>query len=452
LVPGRTFCRLTVLAPRTRVDVALPVDVPVAELVPMLLELVGEPRGAGWRPVPWRLTGAAGGALPTGATLDELAVPDGELLRLAPATPPPPAPVFDDPVDAIADSAGDGHPLGGRFGAGALLALAMAAAGVFALPGPGSTGSAVVAGLAAGAALWAAAWLTRRPAPGPAPGPAPAGTAALVAVPLAAAAGWTALPPMAEGGQLASLLLAVAAAGVVATIGQVLVRVVAPALIAVLVAAVLLGCALIAMRLGVAPGAATAAGAALALVIGPLLPRAAIRLSGLPRPVVPGDPEPPDGGLPHAELAERVALARGYLGGLTAGCAAGTAVGAVAAAALDTAMGGWVGAAFAGTAVAALGLRSRGYADPVPARATLAAAVLGATGLAVVLGPTGAGVWAGLVLVATCAIGLLTTARVTAPISPVTRRLVDVVEGGLVVAAVPLALGAMGVYRIVRGL
>ncbi len=446
VVPGRTFCRLTVLAPRTRVDVALPVDVPVAELVPMLLELVGEPRGAGWRPVPWRLTGAAGGALPTAATLDELAVPDGELLRLAPATAPPPAPVFDDPVDAVADSAGHGHPLGGRFGAGALLAVAVAAAAVFALPGPGSAGSAVVAGLAASVAVWAAAWLARRPAPGP----TAAGTAALVAVPLAAAAGWTALPPMAD--QLASLLLAVAAAGVVATIGQVLVRVVAPALIAVLVAAVLLGGALIGMRLGAAPGAATAAVAALALVIGPLLPRAAIRLSGLPRPVVPGDPEPPDGGLPPAELAERAALARGYLGGLTAGCAVGAATGVVVTAALDTAGGGWVGAAFAGTAVAALALRSRGYADPVPARATLTAALIGATGLAVVLGPTGAGVWAGVVLVATCAIGLLTTARATAPISPVTRRLVDMIEGGLVVVAVPLALGAMGVYRIARGL
>ena len=37
------FCRLTVLAPGRRVDVALPVDVPVAELVPMVLELLGEP-------------------------------------------------------------------------------------------------------------------------------------------------------------------------------------------------------------------------------------------------------------------------------------------------------------------------------------------------------------------------------------------------------------------------
>jgi len=41
-VAEQPFCRLTVLAPRRRVDVALPSDVPVAELVPMVLELVGE--------------------------------------------------------------------------------------------------------------------------------------------------------------------------------------------------------------------------------------------------------------------------------------------------------------------------------------------------------------------------------------------------------------------------
>src|SRR4051812_14901674 len=95
------YCRLTVLAPRARVDVALPADVPVAELVPMVLELVGEPE-FGLRPLPWRLTGAAGGPLPPEATLAELGVLDGELLRIAPDGPAPAPPDFDDPVDALA--------------------------------------------------------------------------------------------------------------------------------------------------------------------------------------------------------------------------------------------------------------------------------------------------------------------------------------------------------------
>ena len=36
-------CRVTVVAPTRRVDVALPEDVPVAELLPELLRLVGDP-------------------------------------------------------------------------------------------------------------------------------------------------------------------------------------------------------------------------------------------------------------------------------------------------------------------------------------------------------------------------------------------------------------------------
>ncbi|MDT7557259.1 MAG: protein secretion system (Wss), protein YukD, partial [Pseudonocardiales bacterium] len=36
------FCRVTVLAPRSRMDLALPTDLTGAELVPMLSELAGE--------------------------------------------------------------------------------------------------------------------------------------------------------------------------------------------------------------------------------------------------------------------------------------------------------------------------------------------------------------------------------------------------------------------------
>ena len=44
-LPDRsTFCRVTLHVPGRRVDVALPADVPLAELVPLVLELLGEPR------------------------------------------------------------------------------------------------------------------------------------------------------------------------------------------------------------------------------------------------------------------------------------------------------------------------------------------------------------------------------------------------------------------------
>ncbi|WP_219418453.1 EsaB/YukD family protein, partial [Pseudonocardia nigra] len=118
-------CRVTVLAPRRRVDVALPADIPVAELVPMVLELVGEPV-FGLRPEPWRLSGVAGGPLPSAATLTELGVLDGELLRIAPDAPAPAPPVFDDPVDALAATAAADSPADRRFGAAAVLVVAAA--------------------------------------------------------------------------------------------------------------------------------------------------------------------------------------------------------------------------------------------------------------------------------------------------------------------------------------
>jgi type VII secretion integral membrane protein EccD len=466
------YCRVSVLAPRGRVDVALPADVPLAELVPMLLELLGEP-GPQQRPAPWRFTGATGGVLPAAATLDELGVLDGELLRIGPDAPPPPVPIFDDPVDALAADAGGG-PSGHedrRFRAGAVLVLALAAAGCLAAvrglpPDPGVPGSLVaiavaLAALGAVAALARAAQLARDPAavdelPGsPAPHLLAAHTAAVTAVALAAAAGWAALPGPPHA---AHLLLAAAAAGTTAAVAQAVVRVVAPVLVAAVVAAVLLGVgALLRLRFGMAPGAIAAGAGALVLAVGPVLPRAALRLAGVPRPVVPADAQElvaADHGpdlLPPAELAERADLARGYLAGLVGGGAVVAAAAVVPAAAT----GSWPGPTFAAVTVVVLGLRSRGFTDRAPARTLLAAAVAGALGLAALVALHGGPVvrlLGALALMLAVAAGSVVAARPAPIASPVSRRAVDLLEGLLVAAAVPLALGAMGAYALVRGL
>lgn len=454
------YCRLTVLAPRSSVDVALPADVPVAELTPMVLELIGEPApgsgGGAWRPQPWLLTGAAGGPLPLAATLGELGVLDGELLRIAPRAAPPPAPVFDDPVDALAATAGGSRGSGRRFGSAAVLVTAIAAAGLLAWPG--APASPVAAALAAAGAVLAvvhAARLARRPVE-PTVGEhtaAAARTSALVAVALAAAAGWAAL----AGPPEAALLLAVAAAGTTAAVAQVVLRVVAPSLVGVVVAAVLGAGAAVATRFGIGAVTAAAAMAAVAIVAGPLLPRAALRLAGLPRPVVPADAgelmDADDGPdlLPPEELAERADLARGYLCGLAGGCAVAAGAGALVAAA----GGGVAGSLFAGVTAAVLGLRARSFADPDAARVQLASAIATGIGLAaavvVTAGPAARPlVAAALLLLVAGGIAALARARPIA--SPVARRAVDLFEGLLVIALVPLAFWAMDLFRIVRGL
>jgi type VII secretion integral membrane protein EccD len=457
--PGSTFCRLTVLAPRTRVDAALPTDVPVADLLPLVLELVNELPGDRWRPMPWRLTNAAGRPLPEGATLGELGVPDGELLRLSSASAAPAPPVFDDPIDALAASAGPATGGDRRFVAVALLVVAIGAAAVLASAGPGSWPAAALAGLAAVAAIARAAALVRA---GDEVGDddQPTGrlglavTCAVAAVPLAAAAGWTALPS--APGPI-PLLLAVGAAGVAAVAGQVVVRVVAPALVGLAVVATFLVAAALGMRFGASPQAAMAAVAGVAVAVGPVLPRAAIRLAGLPRPVIPtgdGDLADADDGpdmLPPEELAERGDLARGYLAGLAGASALVAAAGAVVSATGP----GWIGPVFAGVTVAALALRARSFADVVPARTCVVAAVVGGIALAAITARAPrpyATVLAALVLLVVVAVGMLALSRPEGLISPVTRRAVDIVEGLLVAAAIPLALGAMDLYRIMRSL
>ncbi|WP_232663788.1 type VII secretion integral membrane protein EccD [Pseudonocardia sp. TRM90224] len=449
------YCRLTVLAPRARVDVALPADVPVAELVPMVMELVGEPRSNAMRPLPWQLSGAAGGPLPPAATLGELGVLDGEQLRLAPLTSPPPPPVFDDPVVAVAATAGRGGLGDRRFGAAAVLVLAAGAAATLAAAGPGAAIASGLAWLGAAGCIGLVLRQVRHPAPlvEAEVTALAARTAALAAVPLAGAGGWTLLQ-VPTG---AALLTAVGAAGTVAAIAQVVLRVIAPALVGIVVAAGCCAVGIVAMRFGGQPAAAAAGVAAAALVAGAVLPRAAIRLAGLPRPLVPTegtelvDADAAQDLLPPAELAERADLARGYLAGLVGGCAAAAGLGALVAATASS----WAGPAFALVTVVVLALRSRGYADAAPARASLVAAIAtGLTGLlvAAALGGPDALPTVAFVLLTALGAALLALGRARVPGSPVLRRATDLAEGLLVAAAVPLALAAMDLYRIVRGL
>ncbi len=193
------------------------------------------------------------------------------------------------------------------------------------------------------------------------------------------------------------------------------------------------------------------------MVAAPLLPRAAIRLAGLPRPVVPADEaeltddDPP---LPPAELAERADLARGYLAGLAGAAAVIAAAGALVAAFA----GGWAGPVFAGVTAAVLAaarprLRRRrarphraggGYRHGHrPGRRGGGPGLAAEPGRPARLLLVGAG--AGIAALDAAARGM------RPEISPVLRRTVDLMEGLLVAAAVPLAFAAMDLFELVRG-
>lgn len=124
-------CRVTVVAPTRRVDVALPEDVPVAELLPELLRLVGDPL-----PTPsvlaaaltgYVLAGADGEALDTSASLTEQGVLHGGILRLRPADDAPEPAVHDDIAEVVAEAVIAG---GSQWTTAALRATALAVVAV----------------------------------------------------------------------------------------------------------------------------------------------------------------------------------------------------------------------------------------------------------------------------------------------------------------------------------
>jgi type VII secretion integral membrane protein EccD len=487
---GTRFCRVTVLAPTTRMDLALPTDLTVAELVPMLRELAEHAGGRAVRqpldgdrdgvPAAWCLAAAAGAELPAEATLAELGVLDGDLLRLRRRSEAPPPPVFDDPVVAVAeavagpaadpggwpdeppaDADGSAEPLSVRpwngrcrraAAMGSAVAAALAASVLLAAARgfgePAHPVAAAIGGLAASAALAGAVRVLPRDG-------VASVTLATSAVPLSSAAGFAALPGVPGAGHL---LLAASLASATSAAGLALLSTAAPVLVAGAVATAIAALAALPGLFGFASASGLAAGAAVAaLGLLPLLPRAGIRLAGLPPPVIPTTPEEMITADARWELtsAEEIRyqsrLAHTYLAGLVLGVVAVASVGAVVAAS-----GGRWGQLFAAVVAAVLLLRSRGYVTAAASAAPLVGGLL--TGLALVTGlartaPELVKLVAvpPLLAAAAVAVSLVWTGPRREP-SPVLRRAVDVVEAVLVVAAFPLALAVLGLYQLVRGL
>ncbi|WP_175409975.1 type VII secretion integral membrane protein EccD [Streptomyces sp. TRM64462] len=127
---GTGFCRVTVVAPDGRVDVALPEDIPVADLYPEILRLSGQSPVEG-APVGYHLVRRDGTVLDAARSLGAQRILDGELLSLRPFAESLPPAVFDDVADAVASAVArdrtfwtDGLMRGaGLFGGSVLLVL-----------------------------------------------------------------------------------------------------------------------------------------------------------------------------------------------------------------------------------------------------------------------------------------------------------------------------------------
>jgi len=449
--------RVTVVAPHVRVDVSLPPQSTVVELLPQLVRMCNAHSDQAGAVAGWELSRLGAPPLELALTVESAGVRDGELLYLLPREHRPPPPVFDDVVDAIA-SAAAGHrwawrPAVSRRVGLAGSALAFAAVGVlWGFFGPPGAATPVLAGGLAVLLLVAGGALSR------AYGDAGAGAAlAAAGLPSVMVAGAHLIGTRIDLLHPSATQFAVACGALTAySVLAVAIVVAQSAWFIGVAAAATIGAltTVVVMLTGARPEPAAAVVAVAMVALSPALPTLALRLGGLPLPRVPTDvaafrrDERPT---PGPAVADDTATAERLLAGLLG------AVGAVVLFCVAFLLGwhsspAWLLAALVGLALV---LRARAFLS-LPARlAPLLAgcAVLAATAVRVA-GQGGATTRMVIALVAIVVGVACGSYAIRAPyrsLSPYWSRLVDVAELVTLIALVPVCGAVVGLYTAVRG-
>ncbi|MEU5779614.1 type VII secretion integral membrane protein EccD [Micromonospora lupini] len=446
--------RITIVAPRTRMDLALPSDVPMADLLPTLLRYAGEDLADdGVRHGGWALSRLGGAPLDGGRTAAQLGVRDGEVLYFNPRSASAPEVVFDDVVDAVA-TATTQRPGSWQVGATRSFAVLFAAAafGAGALAalftGPPHLPGALATLLVAVALLVGAAVLSRAAGD--------SGTGSVLAMVGLGHAGTGGLLLLAGDRKLTELasphvLLAATAVVVAGAVAVVAVGDRYPLFFSAIGVAAGTGLgALLCLAFGIDAAAGASVVAAVAFGLVPALPMVAYRLARLPVPSIPTGPddlktdsESVDG----RQVLERSDRADQFLSGLL-----WTVSLLVLGAQLVLALDGSLPAVLLCLVLALLSLLR---ARPLLGRAQRVPVLLaGTVGLGLTAAATFAGgslpvrlglVLGGLLLAAVVSLiyGLSVAGK---RISPVWGRLLDIVEIMLIIALVPLAVWVGGLY------
>lgn len=450
--------RVTVVTPTARVDVALPVEGTLAELVPQLVRLAGAAPAVGVAASVnpgWTLARLGGAPLEPGLTVAGAGVDDGEILYLQPRGRSSAPLLFDDVVDAIASAAqtrrGVWDATVSRRVALVAAVLAFLGAALLVLPAghapwtPVATGALGVLLLAGGFAV-SRAW-----------GDSLVGVVCgLAAAPVAFLAGLTCLPDRRlfpfEAGPFALACAAVCIAAVVAVFA---VGDRAPVFVGLAVAGG--GAAVAAAVTAIVPADAVDTAAvvvAVATGLGTLSPMLSLRLARLPLPRVPADVEvfrADEGSTFGRDVVDQTTAAEQVLAALLAALGALTSGSAVVLLVGGPDVWSWV---LAGVAGVAWLLRSRSYVSTEQRIAALCTGVVvlvfGALRLVASTGAFGVGVGAGVAAVVGAA--LITYAhRVPGRSrSPYWGRFFDVVEFLCLLAIIPLAGQVLDLYADLR--
>ncbi|OBH07474.1 type VII secretion integral membrane protein EccD [Mycobacterium sp. E2699] len=444
-LPGSDLAlrRVAIHAGAAVADVALPAGVPVAVLMPSIVDILGG-RGneCAGELVARRYRLSRPGAAPLGGTLAQNGIQDGEVLVLTDSADPPPAPRYADPAEAVAatlDSTARpwSHSRQATRLTGAIAAIALTGIGALALIrnafSANVTGAtlAVTASAALGALIGAA--IAHRTY-----GDAFAGLAlSLIATAFAAVAGCLAVPG-APG--LPSVVLGATAAVVASMAAMRASGCGVITLTAVSCAATIIAAAALAGVITAAPPRVIGSvSASVSLGLLGVAARVSIVLAGL-------SPQRP----PAADLDAKAIRADTCLTSLLAAFASVATVGAVV-----TVLGGAprpqhiaVGALTG----AALLLRARSGNGTRRLVFVACGTVITATTFAVVAAGTPHGAWTAALTAALAAaamhLGFVAAAIST---SPLIRRGVDALEGLTLVAMVPATCWVCGLYSAARG-
>ncbi len=455
--PTSGLARVTIRAPRRRLDLAIPHQVPLAELLPEVLRRAGEAGADLERPPAttaggWILRRGDGASLLGETALAHQGVRDGDVLYLVPRNLTWPEPDYDDVVEEIAAGA---RQHGRTWDASATRLFTLVAAGLVLLTGLGVliTAGPRLAGLAAAgisAVLLAAGALLSRALGDGVTGAAAGG----FALPYAAASGVLVLSgqqPSVGPNQVlvgASALLLASVVGAVA-VGHGL------AIFAAGVTAGLFAGLGAVLDFGLTPaGAASILIVALVAGIG-LAPILAVRLGKLPIPVVTAAPDvlAAERRLARPQVLEAVIRADEILAGSLLGISV-IGVGCFAILGTET---GAAGPLLGCLAATALLLRARLFPS-VAARLPLVAG--GLVGLALTTWSTLGGAGSatrllGLALAFGAVVGLLAAAatahRPRGAGSPYLGRLADILDVATVVALAPVACAVLDLYSWVQG-
>ncbi|MEP7020114.1 MAG: type VII secretion integral membrane protein EccD [Pseudonocardiales bacterium] len=450
-------CRLTIISSTLRADLAVPVQIPVAELLSIVVSRLGrESADAGAAEGGWILQRASEAPLDPSASLAASQLRDGDVLYLRTRAAQLPEVAFDDVLDAVATSVltrtarwQSAHTT--RAAVAFASVLLVYALGTAFLIGPGWGPSVSLAGAGAVVLMLAATAIGRMYHRR-----GPALFAAGFGVAYAAAAGAMAVAGKHRIGEFGApqVLVAAGAAALVATVTLLVLGAGVPGFVAVITVSLLSAIGTGISSASALSTTATAAVVATAgLAISPWLPTLAFKLSRLPLPSIPTDAADlrrDTGTIDAQRILGQAVRADQYLTGLAGGVAlaiAGSAVllssGGVSERILAVVLG----------VICLLRVRlftGRGQrvllltASAAALMSILISGTLDAHGTARVVVFLVPAIVAAMVLFA---LGVVLPARRYAP--PWSRA-ADILESLLVLSVIPLALAVMGVYGGIR--